>query len=92
MIGQPRRSGSNVDLLENVREEAYKIVITTAATFVGLSILTVCVTVPSLYNVVHSMKNYADTDLKYCYVRKDDLISKDLFLVLYCTFSKESNK
>ncbi|KAK5968338.1 hypothetical protein GCK32_005057 [Trichostrongylus colubriformis] len=65
----PRPSGSNPPHEEGffeAREEAYKFIIAVSGSLSVLSLLTICLVVPSMYNFVDNIGRFGKLDFAYC--------------------------
>lgn len=56
-------------MMEDNRERAYKFVAYSAVTFSLVAILSVCITMPMVYNFVNHVQQQTKRDLQYCKVR-----------------------
>lgn len=54
--------------MEDTRERAYKFVAYSAVTFSLVAILSVCITMPMVYNFVNHVQQQTKRDLQYCKV------------------------
>jgi hypothetical protein len=59
--------------MEDNRERAYKFVAYSAVTFSLVAILSVCITMPMVYNFVNHVQQQTKRDLQYCKVHNSTL-------------------
>ncbi len=61
---------STVIMTEDHREKAYKFVAYSAVTFSLVAILSVCITLPMVYNYVQNLQTHMMAELDFCKVRE----------------------
>ncbi|EYC13145.1 hypothetical protein Y032_0045g1292 [Ancylostoma ceylanicum] len=62
----PRGSSPQSESLIETREEAYKFIIGISGSLSVLSLLTICLVVPSMYNLVDNIGQFSKLDFAYC--------------------------
>ncbi|KAK6734025.1 hypothetical protein RB195_017661 [Necator americanus] len=62
----PRGSNPQSEALIEAREEAYKFIIGVSGSLSVLSLLTICLIVPSMYNMVDNIGQFSKLDFAYC--------------------------
>lgn len=60
-------------LVPGGREDAYKVVTTTAITLSLVSLLTICTVLPVMYSYVQQMTNFVESELDFCEVSEKNL-------------------
>lgn len=78
--------------MEDARERAYKAVAYSAVTFSLLAIVSVCITMPMVYNFVDHIQQQTKRDLSFCKVRRGESICDPVEQCLWPVWTKKSGR